>query len=221
MTPRINLASGDKPSRSRTRSRTAVPTAPRGPKAGMEWLPRSPAMLVGLVAMVIVLGLVFLYFGERRALGDARVEIAEAEADSAQLHSAVVRVRAMEQAQASLAAQVAVMENVVDGRLYWIQLMEEVSRTLPEHTWLVEMDREGLAPDQVRIAGATFANAAVTSFMRGLEASPHLRSVTLVGVSRVQQDSVSYQSFTLVADYENYAAVAFAPPDTTQQGGPQ
>lgn len=215
MTPRINLAPGEKPSK----TRTAVPTAPGRVKASAEWLPRSPAMLIGLVGMVVVLGLVFLYFGERRAVSEARAGIAEAEADSAQLHSAVVRVRAMEQAQARLAAQVEVMENVVDGRLYWIQLMEATSLALPDHTWLVTVDRDGLAEDQVRIAGATFANAAVTEFMRGLEASPQLQDVTLVGVSRVQQDSLSYQSFTVVAEYENYAAVVLEPSDTTQQGG--
>lgn len=176
-------------------------------------------MLVGLVGLVLVLAAVFLYFGERRGLSEARASIAEAEADSAQLHSAVIRVRAMEEAQARLAAQVEVMENVVEGRLYWIQLMETMSRALPEYTWLQLLDREGLGSDQVRVTGATFANAAVTEFMRGLEASPLLQNVTLVGVSRVQQDSVSYQSFTLVADYENYAAVIVTPPDTTQQGG--
>jgi Tfp pilus assembly protein PilN len=214
MTPRINLAPGEKPSR----SRTAVPSAPRGAKPAGAGLPRSPAMLIGLVGMVVLLAMVFLYFGERRALSQARAEIVEAEADSAQLHSAVVRVRAMEQAQAQLEAQVAVMENVVEGRLYWIQLMESMSLALPEHTWLTLVDREGLALDQVRIAGASFANAAVTEFMRGLESSPLLEGVTLVGVSRVQEDSLSYQSFTLVADFENYSAVVVAPSDTTQGG---
>lgn len=214
MTPRINLAPSDKPGR---RRRTLVPVA-RGRRPSLEWIPRSPAMLVGVAGLAVVLGLVFLYFGERRAVSEVKAGIVEAEADSAQLHSAVVRVSAMEDAQARLAAQVEVMENVVDGRLYWIQLMEAMSRALPEYTWLQSVDREELAPDQVRITGASFANAAVTEFMRGLEGSPLLQNVTLVGVSRVQQDSIDYQSFTLVGDFENYSAVIVAPPDTTQGG---
>jgi hypothetical protein len=51
--------------------------------------------------------------------------------------------------------------------------------------------------------------------MRGLEASPQLGNVTLVGVSRVEKDQVDYQSFTVVATFENYRAVIISPPDTT------
>lgn len=210
MTPRINLVPGEKAQR----SRTSVPAGPGRARPSGDWIPRSPAMLVGLVALVLVLGMVFLYFAERRGLSQARADIVEAQADSSQLHSAVVRVRAMEEAQARLAAQVEVMENVVEGRLYWIHFIETLSRVLPEYTWLQLVDHEGLGSEQVRVSGASFANAAITELMRGLEASQLLENVTLVGVSRVQQDSVSYQGFTLVADYENYAAVIVVPPDT-------
>lgn len=215
MTVRINLAPGEKPTRARRRATPGI----SAPKA--DWLPRSPAMLVGVLGLAAVLVLVFLYFGERRAVSEVRAEIAEAEADSAELHEAVARVRTMEEAQARLAAQVEMMESVVEGRLYWIQLMEALSRTLPDYTWLTLVDREDLGDDQVRIAGATFANAAVTEYMRGLEASPLLEDVTLVGVSRQVQDSVSFQDFTLIASYEEYTPVVVAPADTTQEEGAQ
>lgn len=213
MTVRINLVPGEKPARARKRA------APGLPRPGAEWLPRSPAVLVGVGGLAVVLGLVFFYFGERRAVSALRAEIVEAEADSARLHSAVVRVRAMEEAQIRLAAQVEVMESVVEGRLYWIELMELLSRDLPEYTWLERVDREELADDQVRITGSTFSNAAVTEYMRGLEGSPLLEDVTLIGVNRSVEDSISYQNFTLVGTFEQYRPVVVAPADTTQ-GGP-
>lgn len=214
MTVRINLAPGErKPTR--TRQERTLPSIPSGVPA---WLPSSPGVLVGLAGLLALLLAVFFYFGERRAVEETRVAIEEAQADSVRLHNQVVRVQAMEAAQAELAARVDMMENVVDGRLYWIQFMESLSRSLPPYTWLEMIDREDLGADQVRIAGATFSNAAVTEYMRGLEASPLLRGVTLVGVSRTQQDSIQYQSFTLVAGLEDYDTVVIeTEPD--EQGG--
>lgn len=218
MTVRINLAPGErKPVKRRERTLPSIPS-------GMpEWLPRSPTMLVGLVGVIALLAAVFLYFGERGAVGEARAAIEDAQADSTRLHSQLARVQAMEAAQRELAARVTMMENVVEGRLYWIQFMEAASRALPPYTWLETVDREELE-DQVRIGGATFSNAAVTEYMRGLEASPLLRNVTLVGVTRTQEDSLQYQSFTLIADLEDYETVVIkpdttSPTDTNAQGG--
>jgi hypothetical protein len=52
--------------------------------------------------------------------------------------------------------------------------------------------------------------------MRGLEISPELSNVTLIGVTRVEKEDVEYQSFTLVSTFERYRAVVITPPDTTE-----
>jgi Tfp pilus assembly protein PilN len=207
--PRINLVPGEKQERSRARALTA-PSFTRP-----SWLSASPTVITGLVALVVLLLCVFFYFGERRALAQTEVAIEEAEADSSRLHDSVLRVRALEEAQSRLASRVQIMEQVVEGRLFWIDVMEILSAALPEHTWLEKIDQQELGPDQIRIAGGTFTNAAVTDYMRGLESSPQLGNVTLVGVSRVEKDQVTYQAFTLVATFEKYQAVIIAPPDTT------
>ena len=87
---------------------------------------------------------------------------------------------------------------------------------LPEHTWLEKVDQAELSGDQIRIAGGTFTNAAVTDYMRGLESSPHLRDVALVGVSRVEKDDAEYQAFTLIGTFEDFRATVITAPDTTE-----
>lgn len=210
---RINLAPGERAERRRGPGLPSIPTP------GAEWLPRSPSVLVGVLGLVVVLALVFLYFQERREVSEARAAIEEAEADSARLHSELVRVRSMEEAQERLAGRVEMLENVVEGRLYWIETLEVLSRTLPQYTWLRTIDREELGPDQMRITGATFSNGAVTEYMRDLEASPQLADIALVGVSRAETDSISYQEFTIVADFEEYRTAVIAPADTAAQEG--
>jgi Tfp pilus assembly protein PilN len=208
--PRINLVPGERQERARTRG----PVAPRVERP--SWLPRSPLFLVGAVGMLLLVLAVFFYFGEKRGLAAAEAAIEEAEADSVRLQESVARVRMLEAVQARLASRVQVMAQVVEGRFFWVDLMETLSEVLPEHTWLEKLDQEGISSDQIRIAGGTFTNAAVTDYMRGLESSPDLMDVALVGVSRVEKDGVEYQAFTLIATYENFEASLIAPPDTTE-----
>jgi Tfp pilus assembly protein PilN len=208
--PRINLA----PGKEQERAKSA-----RGPRFQVErpsWLPTSPTFLAGLGAMVLLLVAVFLYFGEKRALAETTDAITEAEADSARYQGIVARVRALETVQARLASRVEVMEQVVEGRFFWIDLMETLSLALPEYTWIEKVDQEELVGDQIRIAGGTFANAAVTDYMRGLESSGHLGGISLVGVSRVDKDDAQYQAFTLIATFEGFRATVIAAPDTTE-----
>ncbi|MBW3661307.1 MAG: methyltransferase domain-containing protein, partial [Gemmatimonadetes bacterium] len=162
-------------------------------------------------------------FGDRDSIGGTTyvgfaTDAAQQLLGSRDLVSGVVVAAEDGISQEELVARVEMMENVVEGRLYWILFMEAASRTLPAFTWLEAIDRTDLPPDQVRIAGATFSNAAVTEYMRGLEASPVLRDVTLVGVTRTQQDSLQFQSFTLVAGLEGYDTVVLEQ-DTNAQGG--
>jgi Tfp pilus assembly protein PilN len=206
---RINLAPPEHRVRARPRG------WPKLPVRRIPGLPRSPSLLAGIAGLVLLLGLVFLYFTERRGLGQAQAAIIEAQADSVRLHGTIQRVRALEETQERLAARVGLLDRVVSGRLYWLQMLESLSRTLPEYTWLERVDQEDLEPDQIRIAGATFANAAVTEYMRGLEASPLLHDITLVGVARAERDSLVVQGFTLVGSYESYEAAIVVPADTT------
>ncbi|HUP00177.1 MAG TPA: PilN domain-containing protein [Gemmatimonadota bacterium] len=210
---RINLVPGERRSKERRRSR---PVLAAGRLPGVSG---SPSVLGGVAGLVVLLGLVFFYFSERRGLAAAEAAIVDAQADSIRLHGTIVRVRALEEAQERLAARVGLLDAVVNGRLYWLQLLETFSRALPEYTWLERIDQEELAPDQVRIAGATFANAAVTEYMRALDASPLLKDITLVGVTRGERDSINIQGFTLLGSFENFAAIVVTPADSTGAGG--
>lgn len=206
---RINLTPGEKGREPRP-SRIPSVRVPRP-----DWVTASPSVLVGLVGLAVLLVAVFLYFGERRGISQAQAAIEEAQADSARFHTEIARVRAMEDVQSHLVARVDVLEEIVDGRLFWIRLLESLSRQLPEYTWLEAVNQEDLPPEEIRIAGATFSNPAITAYMRGLEASPELRAVRLVGVTRALRQEVPVQTFTLLATFENFDPVVITPPDTT------
>lgn len=212
--PRINLTP-----RGKRTSRTSLPSMPSIGRPGRETLAGSPQAVVGVVAFAVLVAAVFLYFGETRSLSEVEAAIVEAERDSTELHDRIQRVQRLEETQERLATRVAMMEQVVEGRARSIELWETLSDALPGSTWLNRVDREDLELDRIRIEGATFQNAAITDYMRALEASDAFERITLIGVSRVLENQgdreVSFQSFTVVAGYEDYTPVRIAPADTT------
>lgn len=170
--------------------------------------------------MIVLLVYVFLYFNDRRSLSEARAAVIEAQADSSALSNKIVRVSGLEETQERLSARIEMLDEVVEGRLFWVNLLETLSRALPDYTWLDRVDQDDMAFDQIRISGATYANSAITEYMRGLEASPQLRDVTLVGVTRTDRDDAEVQGFTLTAEFENFQSVVVeTPPDTTETEG--
>lgn len=185
----------------------------RASRIAVAWRQPSPELVLGMVALILLAGSIVAYVGERRSLSEARAAVVEAEADSARFEGAVERVRQLERAQARLEARIELLEGVVDGRLYWLRFMETLSRVLPAYVWLERLDRQDVGPEEIRVVGASFANAAITDLMRELEASPEVRGVRLVEVSRSRRDSLDVQQFTLVAGLEAYRT--FRVPDTT------
>ena len=176
----------------------------RHPRLALSAGRPSAEVLVGGAGLVLLLVAILLFVGERRTLAEARAAVVEARADSSRLHEAVARVTRMEQTQARLAERMELLEDVVDGRLYGLRLMETLARSVPAYAWLERVDREDLGPDEIRISGVSFANAAITDLMRDLESSSELQRVRLVEIARARRDSLDVQQFTLVATFEGH-----------------
>jgi Tfp pilus assembly protein PilN len=206
---RVNLVPTER-RRERRRPRVAIP-------AGRP----SPELFLAGIGAVLLLAAIVLFIGERRTLAEARAAVVVARADSSRLHDAVARVTRMEQTQARLAERMELLEDVVDGRLYGLRLMETLARSLPAYVWLERVDREDLAADEVRIAGVSFANAAITGLMRDLESSSELQRVRLVEIARARRDSLDVQQFTLVATFEGHRIPTFTADSTAGGGRPE
>ncbi|MGH7557956.1 MAG: PilN domain-containing protein [Gemmatimonadota bacterium] len=178
-------------------------------------------LILGAFVLILLIGSVAAFAVERRSLSEARAAVVVAQADSARLHGVVEQVERIQRAQTRMAERIELLESVIDGRLYWPRLMETLSRTLPAYVWLERVDRQEPGAGRIQIAGASFANAAITDFMHGLEASPELRDVALVEVSRSLRDSLDVQQFTVVATEEDRRIPDVAPDSTTVDGRPE
>jgi Tfp pilus assembly protein PilN len=202
---RINLLSEHEKKKSKGRG------APAGarPALSRPSMPSVPLPLLGGVLLLLLLGgAVFLYVGQNRELAVLAERIDIAQQDSTRYARAIARIRGIESSQSAIVARIQAIQSVDQGRFRWAHTLEEISRALPDNTWLTSVTRgdDLSGPDQLEITGVTFSNLTLTRFMTGLELSPYFENVSLVGSTRSSVDGVDVTSFALLASYTQPAS---------------
>ena len=127
---------------------------------------------------------------------------------------------------ASVMRQLNIIKTIDNNRFVWPHIMDEVSRALPQYTWLVSIkettpppappaaadakDKDKKKPDldeapqvmKFQIIGNTVDIQALTRFMKLLEASPFIQNVQLDNSALVQAEGKEVTEFTLDAEYQ-------------------
>jgi Tfp pilus assembly protein PilN len=141
---------------------------------------RDPYMLFFAVAASILIGyavVTFLGAGNQREELEVRLE--EERQDSIVNAATIEQTNALTARRDSIAARVAVIQEIDAGRYVWAHILDEVGAAVPEFLWLREIAYAGDNPLTLRIGGRAGSTFAVTNFMRRLEASRFLASVQL------------------------------------------
>lgn len=167
-------------------------------------LDRWAAFIAGawIVGPAVVVWL-FLDTGSR--IDELRTQVEAAVRDSARYAGIIAAQERLIARRDSIRKRLEVIQEIDQGRYVWAHIMDEVSRALPDYTWLHRLQHlsgEDLAPE-IQISGRTGNIFALTRFMTDLEASPFVRSVRLTTTQQVQdaQGRVTLE-FILVASYE-------------------
>lgn len=190
--------------------------ARRGPS--LPQLPGDPyAIGLGAVAVLLFVGMGFAYWRVDAGRAEAEARVEQAKQDSVRFTSTIQLVSAMEARQDTIESKIQVIRGVDERRYMWPHLLDEISRALPPYTWLTKIAAAGPAspppadsaaarPAPVgpafSLEGNTGSTQALTRFMKGLEASPFIRDVTLVTSEQTSTEGRTYQKFTLEARYE-------------------
>lgn len=171
-------------------------------------LSADPWILGAIAVGVVALGLIaWLFLGVTTRTGSLEEAIAEAEADSAQYDSLITQAQALTARRDSIAAKVRIIQDIDQNRYVWSHVMDELSRSLPDYTWLESVVQSSSLPDlQLRITGRVGQMYALSRFIENLEASPFLRNATLVASDQVVEsaegaEQVVYE-YTLTVAYD-------------------
>ena len=135
-----------------------------------------------LVATVLLVGSWHRSIREASSLVDA--DLAVARQDAARVKPVLDEVRRLEQQGVRLRERVGLIEQLQDGQTAPVQLLDHVSRSLPDMLWLTLMQQEGA---QVTIEGRSTTLIALSDFVDNLDGSDLLQEPVEIVNSQVEQ----------------------------------
>ena len=171
---RINLL-GQPQERQRTKRRTAVVTTESGQKI---------AVACSLVLVLAGLGVAWWYWSIYQEGTRLAEEITAAEQETARLRSLIVQVQQFEAQRAQLQQRVTLIEQLRRGQSGPVHLLDEVSRSLPDTLWLVQLEQKGA---EVVIDGQCSTLTALSDFVDNLAGSGWFKRPVEIVDSQVER----------------------------------
>jgi Tfp pilus assembly protein PilN len=147
----------------------------------------------------------WLFWSTSSQLEELNLKVEEAVQDSARYAVLIARQDQLRARRDTVAEKLTMIQEIDAGRYVWPHLMDEISRALPDYTWLTALtsttgEDDGPAFELTGRTGNTFA---LTRFMNDLEASPFIREVKLTRTEQVRdKDDRTVHEFVLTARYE-------------------
>ena len=141
-------------------------------------------------ALVVLISLGFAaYFAlsiRTRAAG-LEAALQAALADSVRSTALIGKIRTLEARRDSIAARVAIIQEIDARRYLWPRLMDEVAGVLPEEAWLTRFAQVTTqeAPAGFEVEGMARDNFSLTRFWNGMESSPFIRNVRLISTENI------------------------------------
>ena len=121
-----------------------------------------------LILVAAALGVGWWYWSLQRDSARLDQEIVDAERETVRLQSVIKQVQEFEARGTQLQQRVSLIEQLRRGQTGPVQLLDQVSRALPDTMWLLELRQSGT---EVIIEGRCTNLNALSDFVSGLEVS--------------------------------------------------
>jgi len=128
--------------------------------------------MCGLVVVAAVCGVGFWYWKLGHEATQLDAQIVSLKREAARLDSVMAEVKTFEDRKATLQQRVALIERLRQGQTVPVQLLDHVSRSLPEMLWLTDLREEG---DFLTIEGRTTTLIGLSDFVNNLGTNPVAR----------------------------------------------
>ena len=151
-----------------------------------------------LLLVAAALGIGWWYYSLTQASARVDAEIAAAQQETARLKSLLTEVQQFEQRREQLQQRVALIEQLRSGQSVPVQLLDHVSRSLPDMLWLTQLAQTGT---QVTIQGRSTTLIALSDFVGNLGTSPLLvKPIEIVNSQVVGDAGQELVEFTVRAN---------------------
>jgi type IV pilus assembly protein PilN len=168
-----------------------------------------------LILVVAAAGVAFWFWSLTEASAQVDRDITAAREQQARLNSLIKEVSQYEARRAQLQQRVVLIEQLRKGQSLPVQLLDFVSKSVPEMLWLTEMKQEGLA--NVTIEGEATTMIAVSDFVANLGNNPFFKKPVDIVETKAEagKGGVELVEFTVKAQLAN----APAPEEPAGRGG--
>lgn len=171
---------------------------------------KNPVLLSAVGAWAIVLVLIgVVYTAESARLAAREEELRLVETESRRFAALIAQKRREEKLRDSLVAELQAIRSIDADRYIWPHILEEITKALPDFTWLEGVSVQGGGVDvadttgtpQIRflIDGRTGDMGGYTRFLRQLGASPWIGNVVAGPTRAVVENEKPVLSFTITA----------------------
>jgi type IV pilus assembly protein PilN len=170
-----------------------------------------------LCALVVVIAgavIGWWYWSLRSASAAVDGEIASAQQESARLRTVLGEVQKFEDRRAQLQQRVALIEQLRSGQSIPVQVLDHVSRSLPETLWLTGMTQEG---NLLTLEGRSTTLIALSDFVGNLGSTALLQKPIEIISSQVEGDNARSRSAVELIRFAVKARVT-PPPEHTVPG---
>ncbi len=173
-------------------------------------------LLIGAVAAWVIGSSVigWVWFTQTTTLNNLQPALLDAENRARRFEQMIVQKTRQQQLRDSLVLELDAIRAIDGDRFVWPHIMEEVTRALPDFTWVVALDAVALpdqiladgsvvpAPMQVTIDGRSSNIQSYTRFMTRLEDSPWFRDIGTAGVATVIEADRTVNAFQITGTYQ-------------------
>lgn len=136
-----------------------------------------------LIVVVAALGIGWWYWSLNEATTRAEADIANATQEAARLKSLLTEVQQFEAQRGQLQQRVQLIEQLRSGQSVPVQLLDHVSRSLPDMLWLTSMVQDGPA---VTIEGRSTTLVSLSDFVGNLGSNALLQKPIEIVDSQVE-----------------------------------
>ena len=158
------------------------------------------AIVVPVLALLVV---GWLWFSQRSQRSELETRLEAAVEDSTRLADLRALSDSLLARRARIGERLELVSSLDQGRFVWPHLLDEISRALPAYTWLTAVRQSAPEPNlDVQLDGLAANPLAITRFVRGLQESPFIGNVRILGSQQELVDNVAAQAFKLMVSYE-------------------
>jgi Tfp pilus assembly protein PilN len=191
---------------------------------------KDPFMFLALASIIAAGAVISMLTLRQQAASQDLASREQKQVQDSTRYAAVLREKKKAETQRdSVMRQLNIIKEIDNDRFVWPHVMDEISRALPQYTWIVSVkqtsaptavgaeeskdskdskdkkkkvtEEEAPQPMKFTVVGNTVDIQALTRFMKLMAASPFIQNVQLVNSQLAQADGKEVTEFTLEAQY--------------------